>query len=67
MASDESEALRKHVPPPPRGVSRLEWYGPALLWMLASVGSGSVLFTPRVGSRYGYELLWIALVVVVFR
>lgn len=31
--------------------------------MVASVGSGSVLFTPRIGARYGYELLWIALIV----
>jgi Mn2+/Fe2+ NRAMP family transporter len=29
--------------------------------MVASVGSGSVLFTPRVGSRYGLDLLWIAI------
>ncbi|WP_372623581.1 Nramp family divalent metal transporter [Falsiroseomonas sp.] len=46
---------------------RLRWYGPGLLWMLSSVGSGSVLFTPRVGSQYGYHLLWIALVVVLFQ
>ncbi|MBE0428295.1 MAG: Nramp family divalent metal transporter [Thermoleophilia bacterium] len=31
--------------------------------MVSSVGSGSILFTPRVGSRYGYELLWAALLV----
>ena len=33
--------------------------------MVSSVGSGSVLFTPRVGSRYGYELLWAALIIIV--
>ena len=32
--------------------------------MVSSVGSGSVLFTPRVGSRYGYELLWAALIII---
>lgn len=26
---------------------------------MSSVGSGSVLFTPRVGAEYGYELLWL--------
>lgn len=58
------EMMRKHPPQPPTGWERLKWYGPGLLWMLSSVGSGSVLFTPRVGSRYGYELLWAALIVI---
>nr|WP_269440813.1 Nramp family divalent metal transporter [Micromonospora tarapacensis] len=35
------------------------------MWMVSSVGSGSVLFTPRIGARYGYELLWLALIVTV--
>jgi Mn2+/Fe2+ NRAMP family transporter len=26
---------------------------------MSAVGSGSILFTPRVGSEYGYELLWL--------
>lgn len=57
--------VRRETPAPPAGRARLPWYGPGLLWMVSSVGSGSVLFTPRVGSRYGYELLWVALVVIV--
>ena len=32
--------------------------------MISSVGSGSVLFTPRVGARYGFELLWVALIII---
>lgn len=32
--------------------------------MISSVGSGSVLFTPRVGARYGYEFLWVALIII---
>ena len=47
--------------PVPRGGARLSWYGPALLWMVSAVGSGSVLFTPRVAARYEYALLWVAL------
>jgi Mn2+/Fe2+ NRAMP family transporter len=57
------EERRKSVPKPPRGRDKFKWYGPGLLWMVASVGSGSVLFTPRIGARYGYDLLWIALIV----
>jgi|GEM_PF-297176 len=50
--------------PAPEGWDRLPWYGPGFIWIVASVGSGSVLFTPRVGSRYEYELLWAALLVM---
>jgi Mn2+/Fe2+ NRAMP family transporter len=34
--------------------------------MISSVDSGSVLFTPRIGSRYEYGLLWMALIVIFF-
>ena len=55
---------RESVPTPPRGLARLRWYGPGILWMLSAVGTGSILFTPRVASLYRYELLWLLLVVV---
>lgn len=48
----------------PEGRDRFPWYGPGFVWIVASVGSGSVLFTPRVGSRYEYDLLWAALLVI---
>jgi Mn2+/Fe2+ NRAMP family transporter len=57
---EEGKQLRERVAPVPKGLGRFPWYGPGLLWMVSSVGSGSILFTPRVGSRYGYELLWAA-------
>jgi Mn2+/Fe2+ NRAMP family transporter len=53
--------LRETVDRAPYGWGRFRWFGPGLLWMVSSVGSGSVLFTPRVGSRYGLSLLWIAI------
>ena len=55
--------IRSRVPEPPAGISRVRWWGPGLLWAVSAVGSGSVLFTPRVGSKYGYELLWLLLFV----
>jgi Mn2+/Fe2+ NRAMP family transporter len=61
-----AEEQRKKTPAPPKGYNKLKWYGPGLLWLVASVGSGSVLFTPRIGARYGYELLWLALIVFYF-
>ena len=51
--------LRQRVPDPPTGRGRLRWWGPGLLWAMSAVGSGSVLFTPRVGSEYGYSFLWL--------
>lgn len=57
--SQQTVELRQHVPSPPTGAARLRWWGPGLLWAMSAVGSGSVLFTPRVGSEYGYELLWL--------
>jgi Mn2+/Fe2+ NRAMP family transporter len=62
----EHQEIRSSTPKPPRGWNRFKWYGPGLIWMISSVGSGSVLFTPRVGSRYGYSLLWAALIVIFF-
>ncbi len=58
--------VRSHSPKPPKGWNRFKWYGPGLIWMISSVGSGSVLFTPRIGSRYEYGLLWMALIVIFF-
>jgi hypothetical protein len=54
---------RAFVSPVPTKWDRLKWFGPGFVWMVSSVGSGSILFTPRVGSRYGYDLLWAALIV----
>lgn len=62
---DEKKEIRASTPAPPKGKDRWKWYGPGLIWMLSSVGSGSVLFTPRIGSRYEYSLLWVALVVFI--
>ena len=62
-----TEEIRANVSPPPEGFEKLKWFGPSLLWALSSIGSGAVLFTPRVGARYGYSLLWIAAVVIFFQ
>lgn len=61
--SGDQKQIRSRTEPAPRGRERFRWYGPGLLWMVASVGSGSVLFTPRVGSRYGYDLLWMVFLI----
>ncbi|MGX5913894.1 Nramp family divalent metal transporter [Aliidiomarina sp. Khilg15.8] len=59
-------SLRNKVPEPPRSTEKIKWYGPGLLWMLSAVGTGSILFTPRVASVYRYELLWLLVLIVFF-
>ena len=60
---EDQKQRRTKVAPVPLGWEKFKWYGPGLVWMVSSVGSGSILFTPRVGSRYGYDLLWAAMLV----
>ncbi|MFO7830490.1 MAG: Nramp family divalent metal transporter [Desulfuromonadaceae bacterium] len=58
--------LRNWVSTAPEGKEKIRWYGPGLMWMLSAVGTGSILFTPRVASLYQYQLLWLMLLVVFF-
>ena len=55
------------VPPPPTGWARVTSLGPGFLWMVSAAGSGELLFTPRVGSMYGYALLWAMLAAVALK
>ncbi|MGM0518802.1 MAG: Nramp family divalent metal transporter [Campylobacterota bacterium] len=62
----KEKMVRNKVAQTPEGFKKLKWYGPGLLWMLSAVGTGSILFTPRVSSAYQYELLWLLLIVCFF-
>src|SRR5688572_14259653 len=55
------------VKEPPKGWERLKWLGPGFLWMVSATGSGELLFTPRVGSIYGYALIWAMLAAVTLK
>jgi Mn2+/Fe2+ NRAMP family transporter len=55
------------VPAPPTGLKRITALGPGFLWMVSAAGSGELLFTPRVGSMYGYALLWAMLAAVILK
>ena len=65
-AGTSESLVRPYVRSAPRGLKRLNWYAPAILWAVSSIGSGSVLFTPRVAAKYEYALLWLALITCVF-
>jgi Mn2+/Fe2+ NRAMP family transporter len=51
----------------PEGKRRFKWLGPAFIWMLSAAGSGEVLFTPRIASRYGYALVWALVLSVIMK
>jgi Mn2+/Fe2+ NRAMP family transporter len=58
---------KSEIPPPPKGKAIFKWLGPGFLWMVSAAGSGELLFTPRVGSMYGYSLLWALLAAVILK
>src|SRR5687767_14236981 len=61
------KSTKRNIPDAPKGKEILRWLGPGFLWMVSAAGSGELLFTPRVGSMYGYSLLWALLAAVVLK
>lgn len=55
--------VRKETAEGLAGWKRVKKLAPGLIWMISSIGSGTVLFTPRIGARYEYALLWMAILV----
>jgi Mn2+/Fe2+ NRAMP family transporter len=64
---EKAKADSRKLPDPPRGKDRWKWFGPGFLWMVSAAGSGELLFTPRVGSMYGYALIWALLTAVALK
>lgn len=62
-----SNSTRKVATPPKTFKEKLKWLGPGFLWMVSAAGSGELLFTPRIGSLYGYTLLWALLIAVLLK
>lgn len=58
MAKVTDPSATVGVPDPPTGRDRLRYIGPGVLWALAALATGELLFTPRIGAQYGYTLLW---------
>ena len=57
--------VRSKVSPAPTGFKQLKYLGPGILWALSSAGAGEIFYSPRIGARYGYNLIWAALLVVI--
>jgi Mn2+/Fe2+ NRAMP family transporter len=58
---------RSPIPAAPAGWRALTLLGPGFLWMVSAAGSGELLFTPRMGALYGYQLLWMLLIAVTLK
>ncbi|HEX5597092.1 MAG TPA: Nramp family divalent metal transporter [Micromonosporaceae bacterium] len=66
-AQKQPAATQGEIAPAPTGWRRLAWLGPGFLWMVSAAGSGELLFTPRIGSLYGYALVWALLLAVALK
>jgi Mn2+/Fe2+ NRAMP family transporter len=55
------------IPPAPTGLEILAWIGPGIVWMIAALGTGELIFTPRIASLYGYEVLWMMVAAIFFK
>ncbi len=48
--------------PPPQGLARLRYIGPGIVAAATGVGAGDLVATLVAGSRFGYALLWAAVI-----
>lgn len=48
-------------------LERVRFLGPGIIFAACAVGSGELLLTPRSGALYGYTLLWVAVVTLVYK
>ncbi|MBK1441226.1 Nramp family divalent metal transporter [Parapedobacter sp. ISTM3] len=61
----QQNILRNDVHDPPTGKGKAKMLGPGIIWMVSSIGTGQILFTPRIAARYEYSLLWMSILVAV--
>jgi Mn2+/Fe2+ NRAMP family transporter len=47
---------------PPRGLQRLRWVGPGIVFAATGVGAGDMVAAAKAGASWGMPLLWTALV-----
>lgn len=67
QATVSSRDRAVEVPEPPTGRAKLGYIGPGVLWALAALATGELLFTPRVGAQYGYALMWALIAALVLK
>lgn len=46
---------------------KLKFVGPGIVFAAFAIGSGELILTPRSGALYGYALLWVPIVTIIFK
>ncbi|MDG4767697.1 Nramp family divalent metal transporter [Solwaraspora sp. WMMD406] len=67
QATETASQRSTGIPEPPTGWRRFRYIGPGVLWALAALATGELLFTPRVGAQYGYSLMWALVAVLILK
>ncbi len=53
---------------PPRTVrERIKFLGPGIIFAIAATGTGGLTVTPRSGAIYGYSLLWVFVITLIYK
>jgi len=48
-------------------IARLKFMGPGVVLAALAIGSGELILTPRSGAQYGYTLLWVPILAIVYK
>lgn len=59
---------RECRPLPPRTIiERLKFLGPGIIFAVAATGTGGLTVTPRSGAIYGFSLLWVFVITLIYK
>jgi len=48
-------------------IAKLKFMGPGVVLAALAIGSGELILTPRSGAQYGYALLWVPILAIVYK
>ena len=47
--------------------AKLKFMGPGMVLAALAIGSGELVLTPRSGAQYGFTLLWVVILTLVYK
>ena len=53
--------------PPTSFLQKLSFIGPGMVLAALAIGSGELVLTPRSGARFGFALLWVPVLTIVYK
>jgi len=48
-------------------IAKLKFMGPGVVLAALAIGSGELILTPRNGAQYGYSLLWVPILAIIYK